>query len=492
MRKNLFIKNGIIMSASALIIRSIAMFFGIYMAERIGSEGIGLYRLIISIYVFFASAVSAGFSLTVTRLATDYFSVGEGSKARFAAQRCMILSFIFGAIFGIDMFLSAGFIGTKFLGDVRCVQPLRILSVSLPFMAVSACVRGYFTARRKTLQSSGEQLLEQIVEIAVFILIVEYFKPESLSSACSAAVIGTTAAEFISFFYAIILYCIDMKRLNVKTKRVNRLYRKILPIAAPVSANSCLRSGLAAIENVLIPFGLKCYGNNSNFALSQYGIISGMTMPVLTFPTVFILPFAMLIIPEIAEANIKQHKNSIQHMTDKLLHFTLLYAIPIMIIFIFFAVPICSALYHNENAGTFLMMLAPVIPFMYLDSVTDGMLKGLNKQTSYLVFNLIDSIIRVILTYILVPIYGIVGVIGVIIVSELLNTTMSLWKLISITKIQIRIFDSMIRPAICIVLPCCVCTLIPGTKTTINFIVRLCLCCIFYLTALKLTTKKPT
>ena len=270
------------MSATSLMIRCIAMIAGIYMADVIGSEGIGLYRLTVSIYFFFASAVSSGFSLTVTRLTADYLSMGKRSAAKYAVEKCMMISFLFGAAAGGLMFVSSDFLGTAFLGDPRAVPSLRLLSVSLPFMAVSACVRGYFTARRKTLQSSGEQLLEQIVEIAVFILIVEYFKPESLSSACSAAVIGTTAAEFISFFYAIILYCIDMKRLNVKTKRVNRLYRKILPIAAPVSANSCLRSGLAAIENVLIPFGLKCYGNNSNFALSQYGIISGMTMPVLT------------------------------------------------------------------------------------------------------------------------------------------------------------------------------------------------------------------
>lgn len=468
------------------------MLSGIYMADKIGSEGIGLYRLILSIYFFFASAVSAGFSLTVTRLVTDYFSVGEYAKAKFAAQRCMILSLIFGTILGASMFLSAEFIGIQFLGDIRCVYPLRISAVSLPFMAFSACVRGYFTARRKTLQSSGEQLLEQIVEIAVFMLIMEYFQPENLSAACCAAVIGTTAAEMLSFFYAMILYCIDVKKLNVKTQPVNALYQKMLPIAAPVSANSCLRSGLAAIENVLIPFGLKRYGNNSTFALSQYGIISGMTMPVLTFPTVFILPFAMLIIPEIAEANIKNHQNSIKHMTDKMFHFTLLYAIPVMIVFMFFAVPICSVLYHNESAGVFLIMLAPVIPFMYLDSVADGMLKGLNRQTSYLVFNLIDSIIRVILTYLFVPVYGIVGVIGVIIISELLNTTMSIWKLISVTKIRIKIFDSIIRPIICISLPCFISLLIPNSGTSFDLILRIALCGIFYLAAIRLTKKNPT
>ena len=490
MKKRLFVKNGVIMSASSLVIRTIAMFSSIYMSDTIGSEGIGLYRLIVSIYLFFASAVSAGFSLTVTRLVTDYMSLNKASNAKFAAERCMLISFILGSVLGGIMFFSSEFLGLKFLGDARTVQPLRILSVSLPFMAVSACIRGYFTAQRKTLPSSGEQLLEQVIEIAVFMFIIVYFKPDDLSKACSAAVTGTTAAEIISFFYAVLLYAVDIRKLRISSKKVNGLYRKILPVAAPVSANSCLRSGLAAVENVLIPFGLKRYGSNGEFALSQYGIISGMTMPVLTFPSVFIMPFAMLIVPEMAEANIKKRKNGIKYMTEKMFNVTLLYSIPITVIFMFFASPICSLLYHNDSAGIFLTMLAPVIPFMYLDSVADGMLKGLGKQTSYLVFNLIDSIIRVILTYILVPIYGITGVVGVIIFSELLNTTMSIWKLVSVTKIKIKIFDSIIRPIICITLPCTLCILLPALGTAAA-LAKIILCCLFYIAALKITEKKP-
>ena len=137
------------------------------------------------------------------------------------------------------------------------------------------------------------------------------------------------------------------------------------------------------------------------------------------------------------------------------------------------------------------MMLAPVIPFMYLDSVVDGMLKGLNKQTSYLVFNLIDSIIRVILTYILVPIYGIKGVVGVIIISELLNTTMSLLKLISVTKVKIRLFSSVVYPIICISLPCLLCNMIPPLHhLTVDTILKIIFCLMFYLFAVGAVKQK--
>ena len=79
------------MSATSLMIRCIAMIAGIYMADVIGSEGIGLYRLPVSIYFFIASAVSSGFSLTVTRLTADYLSMGKRSAAKYAVEKCMMI-----------------------------------------------------------------------------------------------------------------------------------------------------------------------------------------------------------------------------------------------------------------------------------------------------------------------------------------------------------------------------------------------------------------
>ena len=99
-------KNGAIMAATALLIRIIAMFSGIYLSDTIGSEGMGLYRLILSVYFFFASAVSTGFSLTTTRLVTDFLSLGNKAQAKFAAEKCMLIAAAAGMMTGILMFLS--------------------------------------------------------------------------------------------------------------------------------------------------------------------------------------------------------------------------------------------------------------------------------------------------------------------------------------------------------------------------------------------------
>lgn len=491
-QKNLFIKNGLIMSSFSLIIRCMAILFRIFLSDNIGAEGVGLYQLILSVYLFFAAASTSGISLTATRLFSDFSALNRLPEAKYSVQRCIVIAFLFGLLLGGVMFVSSDFAAEKLLNDIRTSDALKILSLSLPFMAVSACIRGYFFARRKTLQTSFEQLLEQVIEIGVFIFIFTFFKPDNLSKACCAAVFGTSAAEIISFIYSVICYYLDIKKLGCPIKKVNALERKILPIILPVTANSCLRNGLSAVENFLIPFGLKRSGCNTSSALSQYGIISGMSMPVLVFPAVFIIPFASLIIPEMSEAFAKNHKKTIQRISEKMFRLTLLYSIPVTFIFIFFAVKIGVLLYHNESAGFFLSVLAPVIPFMYLDSVVDGMLKGLNEQTSYLIFNIIDSAVRVVLTYLLLPKFGIIGMVAVIIISELLNTMLSIWRLVKITKIKLMLFDWIIRPLICILVPCLTFRFLPYniTNDTVDLIIKIFLSLAFYSVSLFLTRKK--
>ncbi len=98
-------------------------------------------------------------------------------------------------------------------------------------------------------------------------------------------------------------------------------------------------------------------------------------------------------------------------------------------------------------------MLAPVIPLMYLDSVVDGMLKGLNEQLSYLSYNIIDSVMRVGLILFLLPLMGLNGLIVVIFASEILNSTLSIARLMKVTQLKMRFFTWILKPALAVVFP---------------------------------------
>ncbi len=491
--KKRFFFNVIILSVTSFIAYLISMGFRVYLSDRIGTEGIGLYQLITSIFIFFATITTTGINLTATRLSTELISKGNLGKARRCIALCVLLSVTVGILGGIMLFFGADFIALQLLNEPRTVLSLKVLAPALPFMAVSSCFRGFFFARRNALKTSSEKLLEQFIEIGVFIAIMTFITGNGIEYACCGICIGTLAAEVLSCLYSFILYRLDIRKIKSESVPLKWFLKSTAEIAMPVTANSCLRTGLSAVENILIPFGLKKNGLNTTKALSDYGIITGMAMPVLMFPSVLITPFSSLIIPEVAQAHANGKIDSIRRITQILFQGVLFYSLPITVMIMFFSSEFGQVIYNNAEVGIYIGILAPIIPFVYLDSVTDAILKGINEQLSYLIFNFIDSIIRVILTYILLPLIGIKGVIIVIFVSELLNTVMSIARLLKVTQIKFMVFEWLIKPIIFSALPCAfIKTLNFPTSGILDLCLRLGLCTIFYLILLFSFTQRSS
>ncbi len=449
MKKKTFMMNALLLTSASLINMTIGMFFRIYMSNKVGAEGIGLYQLVISIYFFAATFSTTGISLTVTRLVTDFIVKEQYEKAKSVIVKCMSLGIFISVIAGGIMFVFANQIGTNILKDSRSILSIKILAPGLPFVAISSCFRGYFYAVRQVIQTASEQLFEQVIEILIFIILIGKLAPLGLEYALASIVIGTTISEFLSCIYSYVLYKKDVKKFKITSPIKERLSSKIILIFLPLTASASLRAGLSTIENILIPSGLKRYGASSTKALSTYGMIIGMVSPIITFPTLFLVSFSMLLIPEMSEANAVNHKKNISYMTARVLKITLLFSIMTMNIFIFFSKDLGLCIYSSSECGTYLSLLAPLVPLMYLDKVVDGMLKGLNQQLHYLSYNIIDSVVRVILIFTLLPIIGINGLIIMIFTSTILNSTLSIARLLKVTELKLDLMDWILKPFIC-------------------------------------------
>lgn len=450
MLKKRFIKNTLLMTAALFITRVIGVVFNIYISSRIGAEGIGIYRLACTVYIFASTFATSGITLAVTRLVTDSVAQKQYGAVKRIVTICVVTAIILSCTVGILLFSFSKQVGIGFLGDARTVLSLKVLSFSLPFMAISASLRGYFIAMRAVIKTTSEQLLEQIIEIAVCFCIITPFSEKGLSYACCAVAVGTAVSEAASCLYSAILYVLDIRKYPAKPEKSKGTIRSLVSIGLPVTGSSCLRSGLSMIENALIPSGLQKYGFSSGRALEEYGVITGMALPVLMFPSVFLSSFSTLMIPEMSEAKANNRVKGISHMAKKVLKATFLFIIPTTVAFLLFADELGFLLYKRDDVGMYIKILALTVPFSYLDHVVDGMLKGLNQQLHYFTYNIIDSTIRVILALILIPLLGIKAIIIIMFVSAILNSTLSTYRLIKVAHIEIEIFNWIIKPsAVC-------------------------------------------
>ena len=92
--------------------------------------------------------------------------------------------------------------------------------------------------------------------------------------------------------------------------------------------------------------------------------------------------------------------------------------------------------------------MAPIVPLMYLDSIVDGMLKGLDQQVSTLKYNFSDSLLRVLFIAVLLPVFGMKAYVFVLFFSEIFNASLSIHRLLKVTDLTVDVVDWVLLPAV--------------------------------------------
>ena len=448
MRKaKLFIINGIILTITSFIIRTVSMSFNVYISNKVGAECTGLFQLILSVYLFAITLATSGISIAATRLVTEEMTKDNNKGAKTVIKKCIIYSLFLGIISGIVIILLSDFVVTKCLHSKISKIPLYAIAIGLPFISMSSAINGYFAAVRKVFKTSSSQILEQFVKILSTSFLLSLFLPKGLEYACLALIIGDVVAEVISFTYIFLLYLNDKKKLSDFGYIKNKNYRKdILSISLPIAFTSYIKSGLSTLKQLIIPIRLEKSGLSCQKALSDYGIVSGMALPLLLFPSVIITSISSLLIPEYSSFYAKNDTNQINRISYKLLKITFIFSICVFGIFFTFPDELCSLMYKDTNVVYYLKLLSPLIILMYIDTIVDGMLKGLNEQVAVMKCNILDLFISTILLYILLPKMRIMGYIVVLYISEILNVVISIMQLIKISKVKIKYFTWTILP----------------------------------------------
>ncbi len=441
-----FALNTLLLTAASFLMRAVGVRYHVWLTEGIGASGMGLYELVLSVYSLTVTFASSGLGLASTRLTAEALERHSGNEVRRALRLCVIAGTGTGVFSMLFLFLFAGPIGTGWLGDVRTVSSLRLLGISMPFVAVSAVLGGYFSAVGRVVRSAAAQFAEQAVKIALVGLLLSVFLRRGAEFACLAVVAGTAAGEIAGALLSALLCRLDLKRLKKEGTVRAGLGNRLLSITAPVAVTAWIRSGLTTWEHVLIPQGLEKAGTGHEAALASYGVYSGMTLPVVFFPASLVYSMVGLVIPELAARKEAGDRAGIDRVCSAFFRFTLFFGIGAAGVLASFALPLCRAIYGSGEAGEYLALTAPLIPVMYLDSATDAMLKGLGEQLYCMKVNLADAAASVVLVWLLVPLFGLRGYILVIILTEIVNAAFSIARLMKRAHLTCPVFRTLLLP----------------------------------------------
>jgi stage V sporulation protein B len=396
------------LTAAGIITRILGFVYRIYMSNLMGAEGMGLYQLIMPVYALAWSISCAGFNTTVSKLTAQERAKGEYGNMGRVLKQSVVITTLLGIILTAALYFGAELLAVYFFNDERVVMPLRILSFAFPFMAAGTCMRGYFIGLQEAKVPAVNQVLEQIIRMLVVYFLAARFVPRGLEYAAAVAFIAIVAEEIFSFGFTYISYRVFKKRRRLfkrPTLTTAQALGLIMGMALPLTGNRVVGSLLTAWENVLIPARLQLYGLSASEAISEFGRITGMAVPLIFFPTAVLTALSVTIVPAVAEAASAGKIHRISMVTSKGLLFASVTGMGAAALFVFFSHELGMAIY-NQPIGLMLQLLGVMCPFIYMQIILSGVLNGLGCQLFIFRNSIISSAITIAFTYFLVPYFG--------------------------------------------------------------------------------------
>ncbi len=426
--------SGILRSAGAvtllsLLLRLASIFTQSHMAENLGAEGLGLLQLAMSVQALAVTLAMSGIRYSATRLIAQELGLGRCQRVRRVTRACALYALGFSLPAMAGAFLLAEPLA-RFAGDLRIAPALRFLSLGLPFLSLNGVLGGYFTAVGRPWKGTAVQLFEQLCGTALILLLLS--RPDRGTAGGCAAVAGAVAAgDLASLLLALILYRLDLKRIPGADRPCPPfpMAGRLLRLSLPLAFSSYARSALSTLRSMLVPKALRRSGVGAARALEIYGVVGGMVMPVLTFASVFFLALSEQLIPALTRAQVRRDRSGLEAAAGGSLRLSLLLSSGVALVLWLLSPALGRWLYRSGEAGELIRALAPLVIVMYLDTVVDGMLKGLGLQLDSMLINLGDACLTLLAVWFLLPRFGVPAYIAILYGSECFNFLLSFLRL---------------------------------------------------------------
>lgn len=436
-RTHTILKGTFILTVTGLTTRVMGFFYRIFLSHIFGENGIGLYQLIFPVYALGFSLTSAGIELALSRCVSKYAALNHKKKAQEMLCTGIILTLFLSIITTVLMQKTASLIACNFLHAPETYELLLLISYIFPFSAVHSCIVGYHLGLKNPKTPAISQLFEQsfrIISVLFFHkLSITYYFNFQISFAILGLIIGETAACF---------YCIKSITGRFIPKSFPRLSTKsfficskeLLQLSVPVTSNRVLLNILQSIEAVSIPVSLKLYGLNNSDALSLYGVLTGMALPCILFPSAITNAISTMLLPTVSEIQTLHEYRALNKIIKKALISCTLLGTVCCIAFLLFGNFAGKIMFNSIVAGKFIITLAWMCPFLYTNNTLLSIINGIGKTFTTFVINALNLTIRIICIFYAIPRYGIYGYLIGLLVSQVFIFLSSLLYLYTFFK----------------------------------------------------------
>lgn len=369
MRKSTFVKGAFITTLGIIISKILGILYVIPFHAIIGEAGGALYGYAYTIYLVFMSLSTAGIPLAISRIVSEYQTLGYyGTKKRvFILGRRIAL--VLGIICFLIIMLFAPLLAKAVLGNVTggnsiadVTFVIRVIGTAILIVPVLSVYRGYFEGHRFMSAPSISQVIEQVIRVLIIIfgslMALKVFDLD-LTTAVGIALFGATIGAFSAYIYLVHKKFKNKGKFNEKIRQVNEpivtdkvIIKKIVYYAIPFIMIDIFKTAYNYVDMITVVKGLV---NSVNYSAVDAETIYSMlstwankfNMIVLAISTGVVVS----LIPNITESVVKKQEKEVNAKVNQALSILVFLTIPMTLGISFLAKSIWTLFYGTSLYG---------------------------------------------------------------------------------------------------------------------------------------------
>ena len=383
---NSIVKTVSMITLFSIITRFLGFIFRIFLSRKLGAEGMGIYQIASTIVGVFMTLVASGLPLTTAKMVAKLNNDTKIKEKNIVTTASTVIAIVISVISCLILVIGQKGLGLIIKNDT-VVDLIVIMSPALIFSAVYAIFRGALWGQNMFFWVSFTEFLEQVIRMLLAFLVCGRIL--NIIECTKAVAFTFTLTCLISSIIVIIVYFIKGGKLTFKKGE----YKNIIKSATPITGVRLASSFVQPLTALLIPFLLCLIGFTNSEAVSVYGVIMGMTFPLLFAPLSIVGSLSMVLIPKISILNADKKYDTIADNINQSIRFALFLAVLIIPLYLSCGNLIGVVLYDNIQAGIYLQLSAVCILPLVLNNITSSVLNALNLEVKSFINYIIGTVV---------------------------------------------------------------------------------------------------
>ena len=429
-KNNLFVKSTLILLFGGILGKIVGFFIRIIITRSISIHTLGLYSLIGPSMSLLSVLAIFSYSNAISKFISE-----SSSKPKDLFLSIIPVSIIINVVFIIVCILFGKLFVVNLLHEEVLYYPFICISLTMPFISISAIIKGYFWGKQNMSPYMYSNFVEQIVRLILIVLFLDKMivlgEMYTICFIILINIIGEISSWIIMIKY-MPKFKLKISDFKIKKQEVIKTFKYCIPS----TLSKVVGSISYFLEPIILTNILLYVGYTKDYITSEYGIINAYSLSLLLLPQFFTQNTSTSLIPELSKHYKNKDYKLCKRRINQIIFFSLLIGIFSTTIIFLFPEFFLKLLYNTTKGVNYIKLLSFFTILFYIEGPLINSLNAICDTREILKITLVSSSIRIIsiivFSLLKIGMYSlIISIIIYLIVSTLLYY-LKLYKLLNI------------------------------------------------------------